>query len=127
MSEIVPVLKDEHSQSPIPTAWRCTLADIVNGLKKEDFDLVRQVEGVRPITEESAVRISANIKRYGAQLTDLPDETWQTSACQWMIGYWDALVDLYTIEEGASDLALSLRVYEDGSAYAFEIMSVHVP
>lgn len=127
MSEIVPVLKDEHNQSSIPTAWRRAFADIVEGLKAGDFDLVRKVAGVRPISEEDATRIAGNIKRYGAQLTSLPEETWQTSACQWMIGYWDALVDLYTVDEGASDLALVVRVYEEGSAYAFEILSVHVP
>jgi hypothetical protein len=57
----------------------------------------------------------------------LPEETWKTSACQWMRGYWDVLVDLFTVEEGASDLALAVRVYEEGSAYAFDIQSVHVP
>ncbi|MDY7537167.1 hypothetical protein QN372_03455 [Undibacterium sp. RTI2.1] len=127
MSEIVPVLKDEHNQSSIPTAWRRAFADIVEGLKEENFDLVRKVEGVRQISAEDAARIAGNIKRYGAQLTSLPEDTWRTSACQWMIGYWDALVDLYTVDEGASDLALVVRVYEEGSAYAFEILSVHVP
>jgi hypothetical protein len=60
-------------------------------------------------------------------LTSLPEATWETSACQWTGEYWDVLVDLFTIEEGASDLALAVRVYEDGSGYSFEIQSVHVP
>ena len=127
MSEVIPTLKDEHNQCPIPTAWRRPFADIVEGLKEGDFDLVRRLQGVRPISEKDAIRIEDNIKRYGAQLTSLPEETWQTSACQWMIGYWDALVDLYTVEEGASDLALVVRVYEEGPAFSFEILSVHVP
>lgn len=127
MSQIVLVLKDEHNQSPIPTAWRRAFSDIVEGLKDEDFDRVRRVKGVRPISAEEANRMLENVKRYGAKLTSLPEDTWQSSACQWMIGYWDALVDLYTVEEGASDLALVVRVYEEGAAYAFEICSVHVP
>jgi hypothetical protein len=127
MSEYVPVLKDENNQSLIPTVWRQTFVEIVEGLKVGDFDLVRHVRGVRPISAEDAARISGNIKRYGARLASLPVEAWQTSTCQWMIGYWDALVDLYSVEEGASDLALAVRVYEDGSDYAFEISSVHVP
>jgi hypothetical protein len=127
MSDIVPILKDEHNQGPIPTAWRHVFADVVEGLKGGDFDLVRRVQGVRPLSEKDAIRIADNIKRYGAQLVSLPEETWRTSACQWMIGYWDALIDLYTVEEGASDLALAVRVYEEGNAYAFEILSVHVP
>jgi hypothetical protein len=44
-----------------------------------------------------------------------------------MRGYWDVLVDLFTVEEGASDLVLAVGVYEKGSAYIFEVQSVHVP
>ncbi len=127
MSETVPVLKDERNQSPVPSAWRSTFSDIVEALKDGDFGVARSVVGVRPISTENAARIAGNIKGYGAQLTSLPEETWQTSACQWMRGYWDVLVDLYTVEEGASDLALSVRVYEEGSDYAFEVQSVYVP
>ena len=99
----------------------------MEGLKKGDFDLVRRVKGVRPISAEDALRIADNIKCYGAQLTSLPEQAWQTSVCLWMIGYWHALVDLYTVEEGASDLVLDVRVYEEGQAFAFEIFSVYVP
>ncbi|MCY0915773.1 DUF7668 domain-containing protein [Massilia antarctica] len=127
MSAIVTVLKDEHNQGPIPTAWRPVFAAVVEGLKEGDVELVRRGEGIRPLSEKDAIRITDNIKRYGAKLVSLPEETWQTSVCQWMIGYWDALIDLYTVEEGASDLALAVRVYEEGNAYAFEIFSVHVP
>jgi hypothetical protein len=124
MSEI---LKDEKNQAQIPTAWRSTFVDIVERLKKGDFGLVQEVEGVRSISADDAIGIGDNIKRYGAQLTSLPEETWRTSVCQWMIGYWDALIDLYTVEEGASDLVLAVRVYEEGPAFSFEILSVHVP
>lgn len=127
MSETVVVLTDERNQSPVPSAWRSTFTNIVEGLKDGDFDAVRNVVGVRPISSEEAARIAENIKGYGARLTSLQDATWETSACQWMRGYWDVLVDLYTVEEGASDLALSVRVYEEGSDYVFEIQSVHVP
>lgn len=44
-----------------------------------------------------------------------------------MIGRWDVMVDLYTAEEGASDLVLHVHVYEEGSSYAFEIYSMHAP
>lgn len=127
MSETVAVLKDERNQSLVPSVWRNTFSNIVEALKDGDFDAVRNVVGVRPISSEEAVRIAENIKGHGARLTSLPDATWETSACQWMRGYWDVLVDLYTVEEGASDLALSVRVYEEGSDYVFEIQSVHVP
>jgi hypothetical protein len=127
MSEIIPILKDEQDQRPVPTAWRRTFVDIVEGLKEGDFDLVRRVKGVRPISAEDAIRIADNIKYYGAQLSSLPEQAWQTSVCQWMILYWGVLVDLYTVEEEASDLVMDVRVYEEGQAFAFEIVSVYVP
>jgi len=84
MSETVPVLKDEHNQRPVPSAWRSTFSAIVEALKEEDFSLARRVVGVRQISAENAARIAGNIKSYG---TSLPEEAWKTSACQWMRGY----------------------------------------
>lgn len=127
MSEPVPVMKNDAEQMPIPTEWRGVLASIVSSLKNGDFKLTQRIVGVLPISEEIAKVIENNIERYGAQLTSLPEESWQTSACQWMDGFWDVLVDLFTIEEGASDLVLAARVYESNNCYSFEVQSVHVP
>ena len=127
MSETVPVFKDEDNQRPIPSEWRRIFHDVVEAFKEGDFGLKRGVAGVRPISVEQAASIAANINEYGAHLATLPEESWQTSACQWVRGYWDVLVDLFTVEEGVSDLALVARVYEEGAAYVFEIQSVHVP
>lgn len=127
MSEIVPVLKDENGQRPIPFVWRKTFVEIVEAFKNGDFSLVAGVAGVRPVTPETAARIAGNLKNYGCRLAALPEDSWQTSACQWMAGYWDVLIDLFTVEEGASDLALAVRVYEEGLTYSFEIQSVYVP
>jgi hypothetical protein len=127
MSDIVQVLKDECNETPVPSIWRNTFSALVQAFQEGDFSLTRGIAGVRPISAKGAARIENNIKSYGARLTSLPDETWQTSVCQWMRGYWDVLVDLYTVEEGASDLALDVRVYEDGSGYAFEVQSIYAP
>ena len=128
MSEMVPVSMDLDSQKPIPSAWRATLSEIVEALKAGDSGLKRGIPGVQLISDDDASRIQSNIKRYGARLLSLPEQAWQTSACQWMGGYWDVLVDLFTEEEGASDLALSVRVYEKNrNEYLFDVQSVHVP
>ena len=82
---------------------------------------------IRPVSVPVAEAIAVNIRDYGVNLTDLPAESWLTSVSQWMGGYWDVLVDLFSIEEGASDLTLVVRVYEVGTEYSFEIQSVHVP
>jgi hypothetical protein len=44
-----------------------------------------------------------------------------------MRSYWDVLVDLYTAEEGSSDLVLAVRVFELGADFEFEVESIHVP
>lgn len=119
--------KDEEKQQPIPSAWRQTICEIVEAFKRGDFQLSNSVTGVRQLSLKDAERIERNIEKYGAHLTSLPADTWETSVCQWMRGYWNALIDLYTFEEGASDLALSVRVYEAVEGYEFQIESVYVP
>jgi hypothetical protein len=127
MNTEVQVEKNVIEQRPIPEAWKQTLRSIVEALKEGDFQLSRQISGVRPLALEDAARISRNLNSYGATIASLPDDTWTTSACQWMCGYWIALVDLYTVEEGASDLALSVRIYESSQGFEFQVESVHVP
>jgi len=82
---------------------------------------------VSPIDADLADQIAENLKSYGGRLARLPEETWATSVCQWQIGYWEVLVDLFTEEDGAADLVLSARVQENGARYAFEILLVYVP
>jgi hypothetical protein len=127
MSETIAIRKDEHDQGPVPSAWRRTLFDIVEAFKDGDFTLARGVAGVRPISAIDAARIADNIHDYGATLTSLPEETWKTSVCQWLGNHWDVMVDLYTVDEGRSDLILHVRVYEEGPAYVFDVHFVYVP
>jgi hypothetical protein len=44
-----------------------------------------------------------------------------------MDGYWDIVVDLWTAESGKSDLILSVRVFEEGDGYRFDVDGVFVP
>lgn len=127
MSADVPVTKDPDGQAPIPTAWRAALAGAASAIGRGDYQAVASMAAIRPISVPLAEAIASNIRDYGVSLTDLPEESWLTSVCQWMGGYWDVLVDLFSIEEGASDLVLVVRVYEVGAEYSFEIQAVHVP
>jgi len=123
-----PVSKDEHRQTPVPTVWRNTLTQIVSAFARGDYTLTRGIDGVLPVSNELALNIANNIRGYGCgELTELPDGAWRTSVCHWMDGFWDVLVDLYTIEEGASDLVLAVRVREEISRYSFDIRLVYVP
>jgi hypothetical protein len=126
MSQAIAVLKDKKQQ-PVPVIWRKTIGEIVEAFKEGDFSLSRGINGVRYISERDAAGIAENVRDYGAQLTSLPEETWNTSVCQWYGQHWDVMVDLYTVDEGASDLVLQLRVYEERGSYAFEVHLVYVP
>lgn len=79
------------------------------------------------MSENDAYSVKENIESYGASLIDLPDEAWGTSVCQWTGHHWDVMVDLFTQEEGLSDLVMFVRVGDDGGVYSFTIDSVHVP
>lgn len=125
MNCIVEVIRDERAQRSIPTEWRATIGAIVDGLISGDSGPM-SIPNVGVVSSERRARIADNIDDYGAQPVASLEESWDTSVCQWMGGYWDALIDLFT-EEGRSDLVLSLRVKEEGGYYLFEVMSVHVP
>ncbi|EJR3609132.1 hypothetical protein JKP10_00015 [Vibrio vulnificus] len=127
MSQKIKVEKDENNQIGIPTVWRPTLELIVEALKAGDYTLSKVGEGVEILSSEDAEMVACSIEAYGATLVSLLDETWNTSACQWMGEYWDICVDLCTEDEGVSDLALFVRIYEESDHYIFRVQSVYVP
>lgn len=127
MEDEIKVSKSEEEQQPIPSVWRQTIREIVEAFASNDFQLIKSISGVRQLSVEDAERISKSIESYGAHLSKLPEKAWETSVCQWMDGYWDVLIDLYTVEEGESDLVLSMRVLEAPQGYDFQIQSVYVP
>ncbi|MBV8656383.1 MAG: hypothetical protein JO142_01020 [Burkholderiales bacterium] len=126
MLDVVIVSTDESKQCSVPTAWRATLSTIVAAFKDGDFRLERGIEGVNVISADRATAIAHNIASCGLRLTDLPEESWQTSVCQWQRDYWDVLVDLFTIEEEASDLSMLVRVHQANTGYVFDVVSVYV-
>lgn len=127
MNEKISVAKDDNCQQLVPTEWRETLSAIVTSFVKRDYGIRSGVERVGPVSDKTALRVEKNIRGYGGTLVELQNDAWMTSVCQWMQGYWDVVVDLSTQEEGRSDLALFVRVFEEGCGYRFDILSVHVP
>ncbi|WP_435416697.1 hypothetical protein WAB17_07290 [Parerythrobacter aurantius] len=120
------MLSKEEGEHPIPEEWRPKFRAIANAFADDDYRLARHnIQGVRPIDEETASYFEDNVDAYGDELAPLDDATWERSISVWMNGYWDVLVDLTTSNEPVSDLTLHARIYEcDGS---IEIWSVHVP
>jgi hypothetical protein len=124
---LVLAVKDTELEHPIPTVWRPVISRVVNALVRHDYQLNAGVPGVVPVSAETAEQIRACIQDYGAELVDLPQETWASSVCIWQGNRWDALIDLWSLSEGRSDLVLSLQVSEDQSCIEFTIYMVYVP
>ena len=120
-------VKDEEKEHPIARAWRPTLRQIAQAFAEEDYGLSRGIATVGPVSESTAERIRAYVAHYGETLTELPEDTWNSSVAQWMRTHWELLVDLWTIESGRSDLVLSVFVFETADGFRFEIDSLHVP
>jgi hypothetical protein len=126
MTEFVEVTKSED-EGPVPTVWREPLSQAVESFSYGDFRLKSGIAGVDPVTEEDANSILSNIEAYGAELSSLPEESWDTSVCRWTGVGWELLVDLFTVKEGLSDLVMFARVTENNGAYRIKIDTVHVP
>jgi hypothetical protein len=120
-------VKDEESELAIPTAWRPVIEKIVSAFVRHDYQLTSGVHGVKPVSPDTADQIRSYISGYGEELSELPEETWASSVCIWMGSQWDALIDLWTLSEGRSDLVLSLKVAEGNDGFEFSIYMVYVP
>ncbi|MFD0992832.1 hypothetical protein ACFQ1U_06415 [Tenacibaculum geojense] len=60
-------------------------------------------------------------------MIELPNETWNSSVYICNGNYWNILIDLYTKDEGLSDLVLNAEVREVNKEYIFDIKLVYVP
>lgn len=123
MNETI-VATDGENEIAVPQAWRPTLTAIVDALIQGGEPLLPQVSLQSPDVWVSA---QENIRAYGAHLRKLPGESWNSSFCIWYGDFWEVLVDLYTEEEGRSDLVLQVHVYEVHDGHRYEVVLVYVP
>ncbi|HEV7241894.1 MAG TPA: hypothetical protein VGQ36_21870 [Thermoanaerobaculia bacterium] len=127
MQELPPALKDEHGEHPVAGAWRDVFREVVRSLAENDYSVSRNVPHLRPVEAETAERMRAYVKNYGATLMDLPEQSWETSVAQWMNTHWEVLVDLWSAQEGRSDLVLHAEVSEVGDDFEVQIEGIWVP
>jgi hypothetical protein len=120
-------IKDEKTERPIPSAWRPVFRKVVQAFVHQDYQVSAGVPGVASIPEETVSQIKDYIQDYGETLIELPEEAWDTSVCIWVGNRWDALIDLWTLSEGRSDLVLSAHISEYAGGFVFHINMVYVP
>jgi|SRR5215469_4700217 len=126
MTETIPVRKDEECAWPVPSTWRQTLREVVGAINEGNYSLAGIVR-VEQLDETTADAIRNNINAYGGTLRELPQDSWVTSVCQWQLHYWEVLIDLFTVEEGRSDLVLHVNVFEEKQNFKFKVHLVYVP
>jgi hypothetical protein len=126
MGEIL-VEKNEEEELPIPHVWRPIFKNIVSAFVNKDYKLTFGVNNVNPVSEGNAEQIKEYIENYGEELIDLPEETWNTSVYIYYGDHWDLLIDLFTKNEGLSDLVLNAKVTEKDNNYFVDINLVYVP
>ncbi len=119
-------VKDLDAAHPVASAWRPVLADVVRAFVRDDFELAAGVPTVAAPTRALAARLRAGVAAYGETLTELTEETWETSVAQWAGRRWEVLVDLRTVEAGRSDLVLHVDVEEAAGGHRFKIHLIYV-
>jgi hypothetical protein len=103
------------------------LRAVVRCFVQGDYRLTWGVPGVEQVSAETAEHVRDCLVDYGATLVDLPDDTWQTSVAQWTGTHWNILVDLWTAEEGRSDLVLAGNVVDSSTGPRLTVHMVYVP
>ncbi|MFI2743353.1 hypothetical protein ACG2LH_11485 [Zhouia sp. PK063] len=126
MHEIV-VEKNEEEEGPIPHIWRPIFKAIVNAFVENDYGLTCGIKNVGPVSSNTAEQIEEYIEDYGKELIELPEESWDTSVYIYYGDYWNVLIDLFTKDEGLSDLVLNAEVREIDSQYVVDVQLVYVP
>lgn len=103
-------VKDYENELPVAEVWRPMIERVVQRFAKGDYALGEGVPEVAPVSAETATQIREYVEDYGATLVALDPETWDSSVSRWMGDKWEVLVDLWTEEEGPSDMVLHLYV-----------------
>ena len=100
----------------------------IKQFKDKDFAGLNTIPNVELIDLEYASELAEYIVDYGAHLISLSKDTWNTSVCLYMEDeFWKAIIDLFTAEEGRSDLILDLHIFKKQNQFEFQINGIYVP
>lgn len=128
MSNEIDVLYDENLKE-VPLLWRDTIWNRLKLLKIMILTFLIKSEGVKKLTLVDFEEIISDINVYGETLVSLPSEAWESSQCLWRgDSCWHVYIDLYTINEGKSDLILFLIVeLDENNHFHYDVSNFYVP
>jgi hypothetical protein len=119
----------------IPASLRPALAHVVDRLVVGDFEGLKR-DGIDPHPDTD---LGLWIREYGspgnglpghATLTSLPEEAWQYAEIVFEEAgpprRWGVVVDLWTVEEGRSDLTMEPDVIDAPEGLQVRISDIHV-
>ncbi len=104
------------------------IADVVGQVADGDYVGLKQ-DGIDPHPDAD---LSLWVREYGdrgATVLRLPEEAWEyaeANAADGVPGTWFVVVDLWTAEEGRSDLSMEATVREVGDRVEVTIDNIHV-
>jgi hypothetical protein len=126
-------IKNSETQMPVAPIWRPTFEAIVAAFVAGDWELRTAPAEVQRVPARLARVLQDNVVAYGSvTLVPLPKLAWDSSVAMWTGQKWEVLVDLWTEEEGRSDLVLDAFVTEtetetEADGFVFEVHLVYVP
>jgi len=119
--------KDE-SEGPVPELWRPTFSALVDSLVERAPTIGGGLPEVEPVPDAVREQCLSAVDNYGdVDLVPLPQETWKSSVTAWQGDHWLCLIDLWTEQEGRSDLVLEAEVRERTPGFRFTVNMVYVP
>jgi len=120
------VLKDTEQHISVPQEWRSTFTAIVQAFVEGNYKLINVDDSIQHLGAADAQYIRDYLHGQKCRLISLPESTWEHSVYQWYQGFWDVWLNLYTVEEGRSDLFLLTRVYEVKNSFKFSVQLIFI-
>jgi hypothetical protein len=110
----------------IPSALIASLRDLVNQLIAGNYIGLEADGRIGRLTAEEVAKA---IERYGAKLVEIPEEAYNSAEVyelEGQEGAWAIDLNLWTQDEGQSDLTLSVTAYATPKGVVIEIDDIHV-
>lgn len=128
MGDAVISASKDGAEGSVPDVWRPTFSALVDSLVERAPTVGEGLPEVEPVPDTVREQCLSAVGDYGdVDLVPLPQKAWETSVAAWQGDHWLCLIDLWTRQEGRSDLVLQAEVREHASGFHFTVNMVYVP